>query len=279
MTYRHISVTPVAGALGAEITGVDLREPLNGETVAEIRQAFLEHLVVFLRNQPISPMQQLRFARYFGTPEIYPMIQGLSGHPEITPVVKLEHETVNFGGLWHSDTAYLERPPMATMLLAQQTPPVGGDTLWANQYLAYETLSAGLQRALAHLCAVNSSANADVYRPGADHGHSYPNGGAARTFEAIHPVVRHHPETARPALYVNVAHTVRFEGWTEPESRSLLDYLFRHQVRPEFTFRLRWAPGTIALWDNRCTQHNPINDYHGYRRLMHRIILAGEAPR
>lgn len=272
-------MTPVAGALGAEISGVDLREPLNDETVAEIRRAFLEHLVVYLRNQPITPTQQLRFARYFGTPEIYPMIQGLSDNPEITPVVKLEHETVNFGGLWHSDTAYLERPPMATMLLAKQTPPVGGDTLWANQYLAYETLSAGLQRTLANLCAVNSSANADGYRTGADRTHSHPNGGAARSFETIHPVVRHHPETGRAALYVNVAHTVRFEGWTEPESRSLLEYLFRHQVRAEFTFRLRWAPGTIALWDNRCSQHNPVNDYHGYRRLMHRVILAGEVPR
>jgi taurine dioxygenase len=186
---------------------------------------------------------------------------------------------VNFGGIWHSDTAYLEEPPMASMLLAREVPPWGGDTLFANMYLAYETLSEGLRRMLEPLTAINSSARADVTRTREDRLKSDAREGAKKEYVAEHPVVRTHPETGRKALYLNVAHTVRFGGMSEEESAPLLAYLFRHQTRPEFSCRLSWRVGSLALWDNRCAQHNPVNDYHGHRRLMHRITLAGDRPR
>src|SRR5438270_1372260 len=158
-----LDIRPIAGALGAEIIGVDLRAP-RPDLIAAIRAAWLEHLVVFFRDQMLSADQLLALARAFGEPIEYPFVKGLEGYPQITPVIKLEHEKVNFGGLWHSDTAYLERPPMATMLIARETPPRGGDTLFANMYLAYETLSDGMKRMLERLVVVNSSAIAAVPR-------------------------------------------------------------------------------------------------------------------
>jgi taurine dioxygenase len=279
MSYRTLQVRRIAGALGAEIEGADLAKPLGDEQAAEIRRAWLDNLVLFFRDQPLTPDQFLAFARRLGTPIEYPFVKGIDGFPEIIEVKKLEHERINFGGIWHSDTAYLTEPPMASMLLAREVPPVGGDTLFANMYLAYDALSNGMKRLLADLRAVNSSSRADVTRTREDR---VKTGGreAARTeYVAEHPVVRTHPETGRKTLYVNIAHTARFVDMTEEESAPLLSYLYQHQVRPEHTCRFVWRPGSLALWDNRCVQHNPINDYHGYRRLMHRITLAGDTPR
>jgi taurine dioxygenase len=274
----RLTVKRIAGALGAEIGGVDLRE-LDAETVAAIRAAWLEHLVVFFRDQPLAPVQFMAFAQRIGRPIEYPFVKGIAGFPEIIEVKKLEHEKVNFGGVWHSDTAYLDEPPMASMLLAREIPPHGGDTLFANMYMAYETLSPGMKRLLEPLWAVNSSAKADVTRTREDRLKTDARDDAGKELAAEHPVVRTHPETGRKALYVNFAHTVRFRGMTEQESAPLLEYLFQHQVRPEFTCRFTWQVGSLALWDNRCAQHNPVNDYHGYRRVMHRITLAGERPK
>jgi taurine dioxygenase len=243
-----------------------------------LRQAWLEHLVLFFRDQALSPAQFLAFARRFGEPIEYPFVRGLDDYPEIIPVLKLEHERVNFGGVWHSDTAYLDVPPMASMLVAREIPPFGGDTLFANMYLAYETLSDGMKRMLDGLVAVNSSAKADASRTREDRMKDRARE-AARDYVAAHPVVRRHPETGRRALYVNVAHTVRFDGMTEEESAPLLAFLFQHQIRPEFTCRFRWRPGSIAFWDNRCAQHHAINDYRGHRRLLHRVTLAGDSPK
>ena len=275
--YRHIEVRPVAGALGAVVRGVDIARPLEDEVVAEIRQAFLDHLVVFIRDQKLTPQVQLAFAQRFGQPMEYPQLTGLLECPLVTPVVKLAHERVNFGGVWHSDTSYLARPPMASMLYAVETPPRGGDTLFANQYLAYETLSEGLQQTLAGLVGVNSSAKADVSKTREDRLRDA--GAELKVLIGEHPVVRTHPETGRKALYLNFGHTARFKGWTEQESAPLLDYLFMHQVKPEFTCRFHWDPGSLAFWDNRCAQHYPVNDYHGYRRVMHRVTLEGDPPR
>ena len=244
-----------------------------------LRAAWLEHQVLFFRDQPLSAEQFMACARAFGTPVEYPFVQGLEGFPEIIEVKKLEHEAANFGGIWHSDTAYLERPPMASMLLAREIPPQGGDTLFASMTAAYDALSPGMQRLLEGLVGVNSSAKADVTRTREDRIRSDGRADAKREYVSEHPVVRRHPETGRKALYVNVAHTVRFAGMTEAESAPLLKFLFAHQIRPEFTCRFVWRPGSIAFWDNRCTQHNPINDYHGYRRVMHRITLEGDRPR
>jgi taurine dioxygenase len=268
-----MEVRRIAGALGAELLGVDLRK-LSDEVVAAIRRVFLEHQVIFFRDQKLDPARFMAFARTMGRPVPYPFVPGIEGFPEVTEVKKLEHERHNFGGIWHSDTAYLEEPPMGSMLIAREIPPYGGDTVFASQYLAYEALSDGLKLLLDGLYAVNSSAKADVTRTREDRVKEY-----SKHYEAEHPVVRTHPETGRKALYVNFGHTVRFRGMTEQESAPLLEYLFRHQVKPEFTCRFQWEVGSLAFWDNRCTQHNPVNDYHGHRRVMHRITLAGDKPR
>ena len=276
MSYKHIEVRPIAGALGAVVSGVDVSRPLEAEVVAEIRRAWLEHLVIFLHEQQLTPDELVEFARRFGEPMEYPQLKGLPESPLVTPVVKLEHERVNFGGVWHSDTTYLERPPMASMLYAVETPPYGGDTLFANQYRAYETLSEGLKRTLEGLTGLSTSTKAEVSKTREDRLRE--SGATLKALVGEHPVVRTHPETQRKALYVNVAHTSHLKGWTEEESAPLLEYLFRHQVRPEFTCRFQWKPGSLAFWDNRCVQHNPVNDYHGFKRVMHRVTLAGDKP-
>jgi len=273
-----MKVKRIAGALGAEIEGIDLRD-LTDARMKEIRTAWLEHLVIFFRDQSLAPPEYMAFARRVGRPIEYPFVKGIAGFPEIIEVKKLEHEKVNFGGVWHSDTAYLEVPPMASMLLAREIPPYGGDTLFANMYAAYEALSDGMKRMIDPLYAVNSSAKADVTRTREDRLKTDGSDKAGRELAAEHPVVRTHPETGRKALYVNFAHTLRFRGMTEQESAPILNFLFQHQVKPEFTCRFTWQPGSLALWDNRCAQHNPVNDYHGYKRLMHRITLEGDRPR
>jgi taurine dioxygenase len=276
-----VIVTPVAGAVGAEISGVDLRK-LDDALVAEIRAAWLEFGVVFFRDQELDSDELLAFGHAIGELARYPFVPGIDGYPDIIAVTKRPHEQVNFGGIWHSDTAYLDEPPMATMLLARQVPPAGGDTLFASQYAAFESLSPAMQDLLTPLWAVNSSALADVSKTREDRlrdAVGEESGAPVQDYEAIHPVVRTHPETGRKALYVNVAHTARFDGMTEEESQPLLRFLFQHQVRPELTCRFHWQVGSLALWDNRCVQHNPVNDYHGHTRVMHRITLKGDKPR
>ena len=274
--YSHIDVHPVSGALGAEITGVDISLPLDTEVVSEIRKALLNHLVIFFQNQVITPQQQLNFAVQFGLPIEYPQLKGLPECPLVTEVIKLEHETLNFGGVWHSDTTYLQQPPMASMLYAIEIPPYGGDTLFSNQYMAYETLSDGLKKTLSELVAVNTSSKPEVSMTREDRMREA--GMELNILSASHPAVRTHPETGSKALYVNKAHTTHFKDWTELESKSLLEFLFHHQVRTEFTCRFSWEKNSLAFWDNRCVQHNPENDYQGFRRIMHRVTIAGGKP-
>ena len=278
MRQNSIAVSPVAGAIGAEIAGVDLAQDLSDDTVGAIRQALLDHLVIFFRDQEFTPDRFLAFATRFGEPMIYPFVKGLDTHPEITPILKKEEDRSNFGGLWHSDTVYQQTPPMGTILYGIEIPPYGGDTEFANQYLAYETLSAPLRNFLDGLTAVHISGKGRVQQTRTDMMKHSSVGLKGDELVSRHPVVRTHPETGRKALYVNVAHTTHFEGMTEDESRPILDFLFQHQVKSEFTCRFRWKKGSVAFWDNRCTQHNPINDYHGFRRLMHRITLVGDTP-
>lgn len=275
---RAITATPIAGALGAEIGGADIAGGLDNKTIAVIRQALLDHLVIFFRDQDLAPAQFLSFAEAFGNPVDYPLLKGIDGFPRITEIVKREDDRTNFGGIWHSDTTYLECPPMGSILHAIEVPPFGGDTMFANQYLAFEALSGPMQRILGDLVAVSTSAKADVSKTREDM-FKLAGDSQKHDYRAEHPAVRTHPETGRKALYVNVAHTSHFKGMSEEESAPILDYLFRHQVRPEFTCRFSWRKGSIAFWDNRCTQHNPVNDYHGYRRVMRRITLAGDVPR
>ena len=273
-----MKVVRIAGALGAELHEVDLAQPLSAAAVAAIRAAWLEHGVIFFREQQLDSNAFMRFALAMGTPIEYPFVRGLPEFPMIIEVKKLEHERTNFGGMWHTDTSYLECPPSGTMLLARELPPYGGDTEFASTIAAYDALSDGLRATLAHLRAVSSSAKADVTKSREDRLATDGRADARKSYEAEHPVVRTHPENGRKALYVNGGHSVRFVGWSEAESAPLLSFLFRHQQRAEFTCRFTWRPGSLALWDNRCVLHNPINDYHGFRRVMHRITLAGDRP-
>ncbi len=273
-----IQARKISGALGAELTGVDLSQPLSKDAAAGIRALFLEHQVIFLRDQPLTPVQYMAFAQAFGEPVEYPLVKGLAGFPKIIEVKKLEHERTAFGAIWHTDTAYLERPPMGSMLLALEIPPFGGDTLFASMTAAYEALSAGMKRMLDGLKGVNSSAKADASKTREDLIKAGGTDEVRKVLSAEHPVGRTHPETGRKGLYVNRGHTVRFAGMTEDESRPILEFLYQHQISPEFTCRFSWQVGSIAFWDNRCAQHNPVNDYHGHRRVMHRITLAGDVP-
>lgn len=278
ITAQRLTVTRASGSCGAELSGLDFGSAPDDRSIAELRAAWLDHGVLFLRDAPLSPRDFLAFAGRLGTPVEYPFVRGLDGFPQITPVIKEPEERINFGGVWHSDTAYLERPPMATILIAREVPPAGGDTMFADCRAAYEALSDGLRATLDGLRAVNSSKKADASKTREDRQKERGAVTNAEVLEATHPVVRTHPETGRKALYVNLGHTTRFEGWTEAESKPLLDFLFAHITKPEFTCRFRWAPGSIALWDNRAVQHYPVNDYHGHRREMHRITLQGDVP-
>ncbi|RCW68536.1 TauD/TfdA dioxygenase family protein [Pseudorhodoferax soli] len=273
-----MQIQKTAGALGAELHGLDLAHGLTPQVAAEVRQALLAHQVIFIPQQDLTPAQFLHFAQAMGEPVEYPFVKGLEGFPTIIEVKKLEHEKHNFGGVWHSDTTYLAEPPMGSMLLSRQVPPYGGDTLFASQYAAYEALSDTMKSLLAPLVGISSSAKADVSKTREDRIKSDGKQEAPKEYRAEHPVVRTHPETGRKALFVNVAHTAGIVGMTDEESAPLLRFLFEHQIKPEFTCRLRWEPHTIAFWDNRCVQHNPVNDYHGHRRVMHRITLQGDRP-
>jgi len=274
----NLGVEPVSGALGAVIRGVDLAN-LDDDAFAAIYAAFLKYGVIFLEDQQLSPDQYVAFARRFGPLADYPFAKGMDGRPEIVEIVKEPHQTSNFGGMWHTDTTYQPNPPKATMLYAVQTPTTGGDTLFADMRLAYRKLSTGMQVLLAGLKAVNSSSlNASALR--GDHlkgGAMGAKADAKPVLEAEHPVVRTHPETGAKALYVNPSHTVRFVGFTREESLPLLEFLYAHSIKPEFTCRFRWRPGSLAIWDNRSTQHCAINDYDGHRRVMRRVTIGGAA--
>lgn len=284
MSSRTIEVEPLSASVGAVIRGVDLTA-LTQETFAEIHAAFLKHLVVFFPDQHLPPPQQIGFARRFGPVMIDPFIKSPAESPEMMIVVKEKHEKLAFGEGWHSDNTYLEKPPLGSFLYALEVPPYGGDTLFANQYLAYEALSPGMRRMLDGSKAVHTPIAYNKAIAGGRYGahrtmelRNDPAMAAATRIETEHPVVRTHPETGRKALYVNAAYTVRFSGCTEEESRPLLEFLWRHAVRPEFTCRYRWSAKALALWDNRCVMHHPINDYHGHRRLMHRVTAQGDRP-
>jgi taurine dioxygenase len=280
MAYQTIDVRPIAGACGAEIFGADVSKPLNNAMGDEIYQAFLDYQVVAIRDQVLTPQQQVAFARRFGEPNIYPFVKGFPEAPEVIAIVKEPHEAKNFGGKWHSDSTYLKIPPVATMLYAVEVPPVGGDTMFSSAALAFDRLSDELKRKLSDLTAINSAALLDGGRA---RGMRYANievvGHDKMEMEAEHPVIRTCPETGRKSIYVNVIHTKCFKGWTDDESRPLIDYLIGHITRPEHQCRVRWQKGTVTIWDNRAVQHLAMNDYHGYRREVHRVTIEGNSTK
>ena len=268
----------LTSAAGAEIKGLDLSVPLSGKIVDELREVWLQHGVLFFRDQNLEPKQLLHVAEYFGETMPYPLLKGLEGFPDFTVVSKMEHEEVNFGGIWHSDTTYLKIPPMASLLYTMEVVEQGGDTLFANQILAFESLSEPMQRLLSGLTAINTAGNPAIVSTRSERIQDSGSGIQAEQFEAEHPAVITHPETGKKALFVNRAHTQGFQELSEKEGKALLDFIFVHQVRTELCCRFKWTPGTLAFWDNRSMQHYPLNDYHGHRRIMHRITLRGEKP-
>jgi taurine dioxygenase len=282
MTYRTISVQPISGALGAEVSGVDLSRKLDDEVIGEVRDALRQNQVIFFRDQQMTPDQHLAFGRRFGELQVHEFVAPMEDNAEILEVRKEAEETRNFGGGWHTDVSYLERPSLGSVLYAREVPAYGGDTLFASQYLAYDALSDGMKKLLDGMTAIHSAR-----RPyGLDTGRRYGAGERSMKYlfsenahaEVEHPVIRTHVETGRKCLYVNGTFTIRFKDMTEEESAPLLNFLYQHAVRPEFTCRFRWQKGSVAFWDNRCVQHNAINDYHGQRRIMHRVTIEGERP-
>jgi taurine dioxygenase len=285
---RRIEVKPIAGALGAEIGGVDLRH-VDDATFAEIKDAWLEHQVIFFRGQDITPEQQITFAKRFGAIHHHPFMKGMDEHPDILEIVKEEGDTRAFGSTWHTDQMFNPKPAKATILYARETPDAGGDTLFANMYMAYETLSEAMKAMLANVRTWNvgnrkklsetdkmGSPTEGRYKGNEKMAAKVRDPGDLVT-EAAHPLVRTHPETARKALYLG-NHSIGLCGFNDKEARPILDYLMQHSVQPEMTCRFRWEVGSMAIWDNRCTMHRALNDYHGKRRRMHRITIAGDTP-
>ena len=276
------AVKKVAGALGALVTDIDLRRQPDPDQLATLRQALADHLVVFVPDQHIDLDDLEHLTELLGGRDITPYVAPVDGRPFVIRVIKEAGDTLNFANAWHTDLSYLPAPPSYTLLHASEVPEYGGDTVWTNQYLAYGTLSRGLRETLAGLRAVHSA------------GIAYGTGGVLDKVkdltsmairpspdayqEQVHPVVIEHPVTGRPALYVNPVYTTRFEGWNPVESQALLAHLYQHSINENFTCRLHWAPHMLAIWDNRCTMHNALNDYSGVRREMFRTSVKGSPP-
>ena len=277
MRNARIEVQPTSGALGAVISGVDLATELDSHVVSDIRQAFHDHGVIFFRGQHLTPAQHIAFAERMGGININRFFKTAPDHPQIAEVRKEPAQTTNIGGGWHTDHSYDQIPALGSILLARQVPPRGGDTLFACMCQAYEALSSGLKTTLRGLRGVHSSRHvfdAKSLQNNPDRNGRLINPDLA-TQDAVHPVVIRHPDTGRATLYVNAGFTTHFEGWTEKESKPLLDYLYQHASRPEFQTRFKWEEGSMAFWDNRATWHYALNDYQGERRLMHRITIEG----
>ena len=276
--YSYFEVKPLSSAVGAVLSGIDISEELSADAIAEIRQAWLEHLVIFFCDQKLSDERLMAFGRRFGDLYMHPNLAKKGPNPEVIHVVKEPDATRVVGAEWHTDTAHVECPPMGAILYALEVPPRGGDTLFANQYLAYEALSDGLKAALDGMKAVHNDSR--VAGPNANKGRSTQTRDDEEwtPTENAHPVIRTHPETGRKALFVNVASAHKFEGMRRAESAALLQYLFKHATRPEFTCRFNWEPGSVAFWDNRCLKHIAVNDYQGHRRDMRRVQLVGDKP-
>lgn len=274
----NILINPTSGSMGVEIHNVDLSKELSDSLFSEIREAFIEHGLIFFRDQELTPDDHLRFAKRWGEININRFFVKVEGYDQIAEVRKDADQKINIGGAWHTDHSYDQIPAMGSILLAKETPKIGGDTLFANMYRAYETLSDGMKKTLESMKACHSSRHVFGAHTGYSEASNQRIGNPElATQDAIHPVIITHPESKRKALYVNPEFTVNFEGWTVEESKPLLDYLAEHTTQQENTTRFQWEPGSIAFWDNRCTWHFALNDYPGETRLMHRITVEGSA--
>ena len=272
-----ITAKPIAGALGAEIEGINLTQSLCQDEYKQIRKLLIEHEVIFFRNQDISPAQQKDLAHSFGPLQTHPAYETVEGFPEITILESTAQKPSKIEA-WHSDMTFRQHPPLASVLRSKITPERGGDTLWASMTTAYERLSEKMKHFLDGLYAVHD------FRHGFKESLEE-SGGAERLAQAVndnppveHPVIQIHPESGKKVIFVNSLFTTHIVGITQAESRAILDFLFEHIKMPEFTCRFSWEPNCIALWDNRSTQHKPINDYFPAHRKLHRITIYGDLP-
>ena len=279
MNYSLIDVEPIAGSLGAEISGVDMSQMLGNQLFQEVHDALMEHQVIFFRDQDISPTDHVAFARQFGTLQVHPFAPHLDDHPEVL-VLESSAENRSAANAWHSDVTFSDEPPLGSILLARKVPQRGGDTMWADMYGAYDALSDAMKRYLDGMTAMHSPGNAKfekAYKYTDDRAQEIR--AARQALEpAEHPIVRTHPVTGRKALFVNSIFTRKVKGVSAKESRAILSYLYDHIATPEFSCRFRWRENSVAFWDNRCTQHYAVADYAGEHRLMHRVTIDGDRP-
>ena len=284
MPTAVIEVEPISGALGAEIGGVDLSQALGEDVFARVHAALLEHGVIFFRGQQLTPAAQIDFARHFGELDVHPIVNSMEGYPEVVRAWKPVGESASFGTGWHSDNSFFACPSLATVLYGVTVPPHGGDTLFASMEKAYEALSRPMRDWLDGMQAVHSAAIA--YDPKTTGKEKY-EGDAAISYrfsetiyeEVEHPIVRRHPDTGRPSLFVNQMFTQRIVGLNANESEAVLSLLYDHCTQPDFTCRFRWQQGSVAFWDNRSVQHYALDDYREFERLMLRVTIQGDRPR
>ena len=294
LDYRHIKAVPLAAAMGAEITGVDISDVTDGQ-FEEIRDALFRHKMIYFRDQTISHDDQEAFSLRFGPFAEDAYTDGIPGHVNVQPLIREADAKGDhiFGSGWHSDAPFLAEPPVISMLYGVDIPPLGGDTIWANTVLAYETLSDAMKGVVNDLRVHMSMQRVfdSLLKHGApddgpigklaqmNNACALPDDVKRKLAGAIHPLVRIHPVTGDKAIYCDPAYSIGIEGMTQPEGDALLSFLVAHITQPAFTCRLRWAPKTLALWDNRICVHQAFNDYHGYRRELYRTTIASEAPR
>ena len=280
MHNNPIEVRPIAGTIGAEVHGVDVSQDLDDATIGDIRKALLDHCVIFFRDQKLDVERHKAFTRRFGEIFIHPNYKGTQADPEIVEITRLPGDTKIVGEEWHADTTMVAEPPMGAILYAKEVPPYGGDTIFANQYLAYESLSDGMKTMLAPMRALHSDRKVAGPQANMNAKRSTKVREDADWRETVssHPVVVTHPETGRKLLYVNHSYTYCFEGMTEAESKPLLNFLLDHGHRPEITCRFRWETGSIAFWDNRVCKHLAIHDAGPFRRIMRRTQICGTRP-
>ncbi len=269
-----LTIIPVTNVVGATVNGADLSQ-LSDADLNSIKNAWNKHGVLFFRDQDLTPEQHLAFAKRLAPVDVNRFFQSVEGHPEVAQVLKEADQIVNIGGAWHTDHSYDQVPARGSILLAREVPPEGGNTLFMSVGAAYDALSDGLKETLEQLSAHHSNEHVFGDKAGYNKATEGRLGNPEGVGSAIHPVVIRHPETGQKLLYVNAAFTTHFVGWTPEESKPLLDFLYTHMINPDFAMEFEWEAGSVAMWDNRSTWHNAKNDYHGHRRLMHRITIQG----
>ena len=270
-------VKPIAAALGAELHGVDLCQDLSSDVYAEIRRLLIEHQVIFFRDQDISSAQHKALAESFGPVQTHPAYETVDGFPEIT-ILESTADKPSKIEVWHSDMTFRKHPPLGSVLRSKICPPKGGDTMWASMTAAYDALSPGMQNFLSELSAEHDFSygfKESLAEPG---GRERLAQAVADNPPVIHPVIRTHPETGKKVIFVNSLFTTRILELSREESQTVLNFLYDHITTPEFSCRFNWKPNSIAIWDNRSTQHKPVNDYFPAHRMLHRVVIDGDKP-